>query len=64
MELCIQFKNFRISLFLLPNFLLIGLGIGFAIDDDNNIYKSLNIGCAFVCLAFTIIDEEPHEDLY
>jgi len=64
MEFCIEYKNFRISLFLLPNFLLIGLGIGFAIDDNNNIHKSLNIGCAFVCVAFTIIDEEPYKDLY
>ena len=64
MEFCIQFNKFRISLFLLPNFLLIGLGIGFAIDDNNNIHKSLNIGLAFICLAFTIIDEESYKDLY
>jgi hypothetical protein len=64
MEFCIQYKNYRISLFVLPDFLLIGIGLGYTIDENKNIHKSLNIGAAFVCLAFTIIDEEPYKNLY
>ena len=64
MEDCIQYNKYRISLFVLPDFLLIGIGLGYTIDEKQNINKSLNIGAAFLCLAFTIIDEEPYKNLY
>ena len=60
MEWFIQFGNFRISLGILTNKIHLGISLGYSVDEDNHLHKSLNFGFIFVSLNFIIFNEETY----
>ncbi len=60
MQPFIQIGNFRISLHILPENILLGFNIGFSVDEENNFHKSLVIGAIFVAISFIVFDEETY----
>jgi hypothetical protein len=60
MEWFIQFGNFRISAGILTNTILFGISLGYSVDEDNKLHKSLNIGLIFVSLNFIMFNEETY----
>jgi hypothetical protein len=60
MQPFIQIGNFRMSLFILPDNILLGLNLGFSIDDRGDWHRSLNIGFLFVVLSFIVFNEETY----
>jgi hypothetical protein len=60
MEWFIQFGNFRISLGILTNTIHLGISLGYSVDEDNQLHKSLNFGFIFVSLNFIMFNEETY----
>jgi hypothetical protein len=60
MEWFIQFGNFRVSLGILTNTIQLGISLGYSVDEDNNLHKSLNFGFIFASLNFIMFNEETY----
>lgn len=60
MQPFIQIGNFRMSLHLLPENILLGFNLGFSVDEDGRFHKSLVFGAIFVALSFIVFDEETY----